>query len=231
MKPIKPAKLFTHQSTGFTLIELLVVVAIIAVLIAMLLPAIQKAREVAKLSVCLSNFRQIGIGLNAYADENAGWAPFNYAGHGGPWLYGSHPLSLWKASKDPGESDDVGRFNGLGYIIRYIGGTGMFGEERPKLLRCPDGSGHWYDLERNGWSSYFYQRRADGDTWRSFSNVVTAMDGSQHMLPVDQPIASHGDQTAILYGDGHARSKHYVPPPYEGWPYGILCHWLDDYPQ
>ena len=52
---------------GFTLIELLVVVAIITLLIAILLPALTRAREQSKVSVCLSNLHQIGVAINAYA--------------------------------------------------------------------------------------------------------------------------------------------------------------------
>jgi prepilin-type N-terminal cleavage/methylation domain-containing protein len=60
---------------GFTLIELLVVVAIIAVLVAMLLPALNKARSQAKIMVCKSNMRGIGQSLYAYATENYDWLP------------------------------------------------------------------------------------------------------------------------------------------------------------
>jgi len=60
---------------AFTLIELLVVVAIIAVLVAMLLPSLTKARAEARQMVCASNLRQTGLGLRAYAEDNSGYAP------------------------------------------------------------------------------------------------------------------------------------------------------------
>ena len=68
---------------GFTLIELLVVVAIIALLVAILLPSLKEAREQARVAVCQSNLHQLNVGFYTYGEDTRGYLPpMAYAGYG-----------------------------------------------------------------------------------------------------------------------------------------------------
>jgi len=81
------SKLEIPNSKSFTLIELLVVVAIIAVLVAILLPALAGAREQARNVLCMSRVKQVSTGVVCYADEQGGYAP--------PWCGGSWSKPLY----------------------------------------------------------------------------------------------------------------------------------------
>jgi prepilin-type N-terminal cleavage/methylation domain-containing protein len=120
------------SSHAFTLVELLVVIGIIAVLVGILMPALNRARAQAQQTQCMSNMRQVGVGLQMYVGENKGWLPplapndVQYGGGGGA------PPSAVLATTDFGQEVVYSNFpNFAGSLIPYMksAAAGVF--------RCP----------------------------------------------------------------------------------------------
>ena len=83
-----------QRRTAFTLIELLVVIAIIGVLVSIMLPAIQSAREAARRTQCASNMRQVGLAVIQYCELHHGWFPYTVHEHAASesWIYTIAPF-------------------------------------------------------------------------------------------------------------------------------------------
>jgi prepilin-type N-terminal cleavage/methylation domain-containing protein len=113
---------------GFTLVELLVVVGIIAVLIAILLPVLSRARENANRTTCLSNLRQLSISMVLYCNDNHDYFPSS-----GAWVRADSPTVYqemdedwiwWQLDRDVNQSP----------FARYLN---VSGDKLQRLLRCP----------------------------------------------------------------------------------------------
>ncbi len=98
--------------SGFTLIELLVVIAIIAILAAMLLPALAKAKESAKRANCLSNLRQWGLAMQMYAGDNHDGIPRDGMGQNG-----QYPGNVWNGIPTGTPNDPYAWFN---LLTKYV---------------------------------------------------------------------------------------------------------------
>jgi len=183
---------------GFTLVELLVVIGIIAVLISILLPALSKANKAAKRTQCLSNQRQIAMGIVMYENAYMGYVPLGVPG------YNQNVRGWEKRDQWNGGSDITGvtRWDrGLGMVKDQAPGLGGMGEgafvnlaqlfalgliKSPQVFYCPDRSDDPEFTYETGW-----QIERSGLTRRylgySYRIIGQAPNGINNPTDIDVP--------------------------------------------
>lgn len=206
----------------FTLIELLVVIAIIAILAALLLPALQRAREQAARTACVGNTRSLAAAFFLYADDYSGFLPFRYCDNTGtqPQRPGSW-IHLLTAYCPPGA--------GWGYLNLTYGGVWACPAIRrldpqfvvggyPSTYGCATALGAWM-------SSWTEPMRRLGSLATADSEAILLMDGFPFAHPIgpvtisqpgdiDTSLAAspgrglanravHDGQTVVGFLDGH----------------------------
>jgi len=135
-KTLDVCEIRSVHSRGFTLIELLVVIAIIGILASLLLPALTRAQEQAKVGKCLSNLHQIHIAMMAYVGDHAEQFPERHVKELEPFKYG---FSVKDVQYTIGGRDPR-TFNGRCYpsaearpLFEYL--------KRSEVFRCPSDKG------------------------------------------------------------------------------------------
>ena len=173
-----------QRRVAFTLIELLVVIAVIALLAAMLLPVLSKAKEAGRSAVCISNLHQIGIALQIYVDGNNNRLPVMRDRAAGVGT--NQPVTNALPSVEIVLKSELGNTN---------------------VLRCPSDRAEIF--ETTG-SSYSWNSLLNGQ--RAEKLVVLGMVFDSHAIPVffdkESFHAARGPAKAVnyLYADGHIKN-------------------------
>jgi prepilin-type N-terminal cleavage/methylation domain-containing protein/prepilin-type processing-associated H-X9-DG protein len=171
----RPRRASEARRAGFTLIELLVVIAIIGVLIALLLPAVQAAREAARRTQCVANLKQIGLALHGYHDTNntfpaGGWIALTTQPQTGNMNVG------WSASVLPW-LEQRSLYDGLNFSLPYNDAVNStVGHTVLQIYLCPTeprtalwskDSGDLYDSADGDYGGMYGQRGLSSPTFNN----------------------------------------------------------------
>ncbi len=161
-----------RSRAGFTLIELLVVIAIIAILAAMLLPALSRAKDKGQRTVCVNNNKQLALAAHMYASDNRDFLPFPNWGNTYPgWLYtpvGGNPPDL---GVNPYKDNPR---------LAYAGGSLFVYMQNTKSYSCPlDTKSRYFSQRANKLSTYITDGAVSG-----FDNVNRSAKVTQVWSPM-----------------------------------------------
>jgi prepilin-type N-terminal cleavage/methylation domain-containing protein/prepilin-type processing-associated H-X9-DG protein len=177
----------SNRKTGFTLVELLVVIGIIALLISILLPSLNRARETANRVKCASNLRQIGQAILLYSNENRGAYPRTYttipSGNGAvvpTWGTGATPSN---GLADPFKSDSQVANNDVSAALFLLMRTQDITSE---VFTCPSSNQEKWDF--GGGSN----TALNWDNWSSLTGIAKNLSYSYENPYPDQNAISSG---------------------------------------
>lgn len=176
-----------RNAAGFTLIELLVVVAIIAILAALLMPALRSAREAGKRVACMNNLRQLALAALNYANDYDGWV---HAAHGGTKYTGGNGNTFVLVAVREGYLP--------GSTTNNISVSGSAGFRKcpstPSWMECPADYYVWYGMRSSFGASGHYGT----GYYRVLGTGITILRGD------DNPFeASQGPAGFILFADSY----------------------------
>jgi prepilin-type N-terminal cleavage/methylation domain-containing protein/prepilin-type processing-associated H-X9-DG protein len=198
-----------HHAAGFTLIELLVVIAIIAILAAMLLPSLSRAKAKAKAAQCLSNQRQIGLGWLMYVQDNADVYPL-IRGWGAAGGQKGKPTTT-TAWLDPYFGISVESTNRP--LNRYVSAL--------ETWKCPSDQGDANYGAKNCFLEYgnSYVTQHGADSWR-VTHITADIDPSYNgagVKPITAGQVARSPVNKIIQGDWEWENNGYNPGDPSSW--------------